>query len=408
MKTSDTGRWRIERANTKRGRSDWPRVGLVHSFYRSSLPSGENSAVLRQFSMLAAHGVDVTLFGIHTDDVVTHPLETVRTGISVASGVGYTFPTEIIEKGVDVVHVHNTFPNISHKWLRQLPLPTLVTIHNYRAFCAKGTFSRTGKACFECVEKSPWRAIRHSCYQSSKLATLPVVIQQLGPRSWLDFLASLPLVLIPGESMQDFFRHMGLTNTQLLPHPTAGSNSHLPSLGNRSQEWIFVGRLDLDKGIDDLLRIWPPNERLSIIGVGPLQERCQQIVSKRQLRVRLLGGMSPGQVSNLMRTSRGLIFPSIAMEGAPLVYAEALAAGLPVIAAAGNVLAEQVEVDGTGASFLLGDEASLRDGMGQVIERWEYLSSRCIQVHSERYSEKQWLTGLRAAYLSIATHAKTP
>ena len=400
MTSSNPRNWRIQRANSNAGRSDWPRIGIVHSFYRASLPSGENSAVLRQFSILAAHGVDVTLFGIHTDDVITQPLAALRTGISVARGKGFTLPPDYFHEKVDVVHVHNCFPNISHIWLEELALPKLATVHNYRAFCAKGTFSRNGETCFECLNRSPWRALQHSCYQSSRSATLPIVMQQQGPHSWLAFLTSLPLTLVPGQPMRDFLCQLGLKNSQLLPHPTSSAPTHFPSQRRLREEWLFVGRLDVDKGIEDLVKTWPQHESLAIVGDGPLAKRCQEIASHRNLTVNFLGAKSPVEVLKLMRTSFGLIFPSIALEGAPLVYAEAMSAGLPVVAAEGNVLADQVVRDGTGVSFSLGDEESLRGALRQVLEGRRSLSLRCFDVHHERYTEERWLDGLRAAYLS--------
>ena len=65
-------------------------------------------------------------------------------------------------------------------------------------------------------------------------------------------------------------------------------------------------------------------------------------------RVEILGRVTRAEVVELMRRSVGLVFPSAWYEGFPLVYAEAMAAGLPVLAWAPNVVSGWVADDGTG------------------------------------------------------------
>jgi glycosyltransferase involved in cell wall biosynthesis len=95
-----------------------------------------------------------------------------------------------------------------------------------------------------------------------------------------------------------------------------------------------VGRLSVEKGIDDLLAAW---ERLGdrvvlkIVGDGPLADRVARATRKLG-GVEWLGRQPRDRVLALMKEAAMLVFPSVCYEGFPLVIAEAFAVGLPVVA----------------------------------------------------------------------------
>ncbi len=395
---SSFGSWQVQKANSGAGLEGWPRVGMLHSFYRSNAPSGENLAVQSHFEILAAHGVDVTLVGVYSDSAINSVFRTFRTGVSVSQGAGLFPPPEIDLESVDIMHIHNTFPNISHRWLSEFSVPMVATIHNYRAFCATGTFTRQGNRCFECVEKSPWKSLAHACYRNSRIATLPITLQQTGTHSWAHFLNSLKLTLVPGDPMCARLKDLGLHNSVTLPHPVDVVQAHQPPPAELQNHWLFVGRLDRDKGILDLLKIWPESTKLIVIGSGPSEIECVNEINSRSLNVDLLGTQERQTIANLMAYAQGLVFPSKALEGAPLVYGEALSVGLPVLAADGNVLADQVRLDGTGTSFSLADQKSLLSGIDAICVRRDDLSKQCLETYETRYTISHWLRGLLAAY----------
>ena len=153
------------------------RVAIVHSFYTRNQPSGENAVVENSVKLLLQAGHDVRLFSRESDDLGKFGV--VRSAVSVGlSRGGYEPWSEIVAWGADVVHVHNTFPNITTnrlKLIAQAGIRLVTTTHNYRPFCASATLSRPGKAdCEDCVEGSRWSAVLHACYRDSRAATLPL------------------------------------------------------------------------------------------------------------------------------------------------------------------------------------------------------------------------------------------
>lgn len=66
------------------------RISVVHSFYGSASPSGENFMVDNQVAALSEAGHDVQLIDVRTDDLQGHPLYKVRTALTVATGRGHS------------------------------------------------------------------------------------------------------------------------------------------------------------------------------------------------------------------------------------------------------------------------------------------------------------------------------
>jgi starch synthase (maltosyl-transferring) len=103
---------------------------------------------------------------------------------------------------------------------------------------------------------------------------------------------------------------------------------------------IFVGRLDAQKGLPDLLSAAErviaerPDWYLAIVGDGPERPWLIEQISTRPLlrdRVHFLGHRS--DVPSLLAAADMLVLPSL-WEGMPNVILEAMAAGLPVIGTA--------------------------------------------------------------------------
>src|SRR3712207_7844226 len=60
------------------------------------------------------------------------------------------FPYTTLFRSPDVVHFHNFFPLLTPGALAEAAgsgLPTIQTLHNYRALCANGLFFRNGQVC---------------------------------------------------------------------------------------------------------------------------------------------------------------------------------------------------------------------------------------------------------------------
>lgn len=128
--------------------------------------------------------------------------------------------------------------------------------------------------------------------------------------------------------------------------------------------FVFVGRLDPGKGLEDLLEVWPgvilaaPGASLEIWGHGPLLEGLQA----RARRLSVAGSvLFRGHVDSVMEQLHGMdvfVLPSLA-EGNSNAILEAMAAGLPIVSTA--VGGTPMLVGREGAYLIRpGDRAALR------------------------------------------------
>ena len=101
------------------------RIAVVHSFYSSSQPSGENRVVEDQVALLRDAGHEVLLVARHTDEESERSLYAVRAAGWVATGRGGDPTAQLRAFAPDIVHVHNLFPNIGTRWMKFWEGPVL-------------------------------------------------------------------------------------------------------------------------------------------------------------------------------------------------------------------------------------------------------------------------------------------
>ncbi len=136
------------------------RILLVHHFYGSGAPSGENLAFGLERDLLVRAGHEVRTFTRHSYDLRRRGW--VGTALGGAATPWNPFAAAALRREAlafrpDVVHAHNTFPLLSpaiFPALRGLAARVL-TLHNYRLLCPAGIPVREGRACTECLDRRP-------------------------------------------------------------------------------------------------------------------------------------------------------------------------------------------------------------------------------------------------------------
>lgn len=385
------------------------RVAVVHSFYSAAQPSGENEAVRDQVRALRGAGHQVELVAAHTDDEArASRLYPLRAAATVATGAGRTPLDRLRAFAPDVVHVHNLFPNFGRSWVRDWSGPIVATLHNYRPLCAGSTFYRDGSVCTECLDGDRWAGFRNSCYRDSRAATAPLAWANRNGAGGDPLLRRADRLVVLSELSRRMYARAGVPaeRTELIPNfvgapesdtptgPGSGSGSD-PASGDE-RTWLVAARLTPEKGILELLDRWPDSERLDIIGDGELRDAARSVAPAS---VRFLGPMARTDLRRALPTWRGLVFPSRCFEGAPLVYVEALAAGLPVLAFDGSSVAESVHAQGTGR-VVTWDEP-LAPALDAAARVFPGLREHCRGVFAERFTEHAWLRGMEAVYRDV-------
>jgi glycosyltransferase involved in cell wall biosynthesis len=186
-----------------------------------------------------------------------------------------------------------------------------------------------------------------------KIPSLKYVRYMTGPnlsrrlRRWVLIRRTDRFVAVSTE-MQRALLHAGIAREklaliangiELTSHCNTGRASLREEISEHSDRprVLFVGRLDKEKGLDRLLTAWaalPGHERmvLMIVGDGPLRDSLER--QTRTLRlfpsVRFVGHQA--EVAKFYSAADVFVLPSIT-EGMSNALLEAMAAGLPVVAA---------------------------------------------------------------------------
>lgn len=394
------------------------KVLCVHNYYGSSAPSGENIVFEAETALLERRGHDVTKFLRHSDDIRRQgPWGTLRGGLSTpwnAQSVS-AIRREVERCQPDVVHVHNTFPLLSPAILRSMgDRPARVmTLHNYRLFCAAAVLMRAGRVCMECLKRrSSWPALKYGCYRWSRLATAPLALSiSLHRRidTWANHVDAF-IALTPFQ--QRLMIQAGLPHVRVHVKPNFYPGNPRPIPWPQREECVvFVGRLSAEKGVEDLLRAWllwgESAPELRIVGEGPLRQALQELASSKPgVPIRFLGQLPAAEAESQIARARLLVLPSTWFETFGMVLLEAFAYGTPAAVSDIGPLPSIVRDGKEGVVFEPSDHASLLD---KVRLAWgapgmlEHLSKGAREAFDAKYNEDsnyEMLMGIYAAALA--------
>ncbi len=139
---------------------------------------------------------------------------------------------------------------------------------------------------------------------------------------------------------------------------------------------LYYGRFDLfQKGLDTLLRAYAriarehPEVELRVAGRGKDEERVRELARELGVadRVRLYPNVERPQVLELFSGALALLMPS-RLEGLPMAPAEAMAAGVPVVAASVGAVPEVIDPPRGGTLVPPDDPDALADAVLALLD----------------------------------------
>ncbi|MGW7518675.1 glycosyltransferase [Streptomyces sp. NPDC054796] len=344
---------------------------VVHNRYASAQPSGENKVVDQEVALLRAAGHRVEMFERRSDDIAARNLlskAAIPLLVPWNPAVRKELAALLRASRPDVVHVHNVFPLLSPAVLAACAdagVPAVATLHNYTQVCPPGTLQRDGRPCTDCVGSAPLAplpAVRHGCYRGSRLATVPLAVSlSANRRLWW---SGVERFLCISAAQRDVLVRSGMPPERLVvkhnfvPEPGArrtGDGEHL----------LYLGRLAEAKGVRLLMAAWDEitagggvGVPLVIAGTGPLEREVTEWAAGRD-DVRYVGLYDAAQSREAIARSVAVVAPSTWLEAFGLVVVEAMAAGVPAVAAGHGAFVELVEDGVTGLLHEPGEPASL-------------------------------------------------
>jgi glycosyltransferase involved in cell wall biosynthesis len=313
------------------------RVLLLHNRYRAE--GGEERAVGELAALLRARGHEVELLERSS---VGLPRARAAAGLLRGGLDPDQVTTAVRRMRADVVHVHNVHPQFGWRALaaaREAGARTVLHLHNFRLFCAISIGYRDGAPCFRCHGANTLPGVRLRCRGSlPEAAAYGAGLHHQQPHLFEHtdrFVAvstatanRLIALGVPAE------RTVALMNFAAASRIAAHSTAH------DGEYALVAGRLVEEKGFDTAIAATrAAGVPLVVAGEGPDEQRLRSLAPDG---VRFMGRLSEEQLADVRRQAAMVLVPSRWEEPCPYAALDALAAGLPVLAANRGGLPELV------------------------------------------------------------------
>ena len=168
----------------------------------------------------------------------------------------------------------------------------------------------------------------------------------------------------------------------------------------QAKMFVFASRLDENKGIKFMLDQWekmPEEYQLHIYGAGPLKKFVQEKVSNKS-NVEFYDFQPRDVIFNDLKNSAGMIFPSLLYEGFPMIIAESMALGCPVVSTNIGNEGDLVTFSNGGVTFSIDSEDSFREAIDKCICNNKELSLNAYRFYESVLSKDKNYEFLKKIY----------
>lgn len=326
------------------------RILIVHSFYGSESPSGENSVVEEDVTYLKNIGFEVNECFLFSDVVRSDgALGELRASIYYLFGLKglLTLRKACREFKPDIIHVHNVFPMFS-LWIlyyASTVASVFYTWHNYRNICIAGFPLREGKVCRKCIDSVQLHALKHRCYKGSYLGSFVLFLSNVLHKNLRTINRNVDKLVCFTHFQKNVLLGAGIDEGILHIKPNFSDIvTDIIPYNERENYVVFAGRISSEKGIPELLSIWSlssgfPN--LKVCGSGPLLSEMRKVYGSSS-NIEFHGLLSKPTLDDIMSRAKAIIVPSIAWEGYPMVIADAEKLGTPVFSSGVGPLGDMI------------------------------------------------------------------
>lgn len=310
------------------------KILLVHNKYQANNVGGEDVVYQSELTLLREMMGTTNVFNY---DLSNDKINKFKLIFSIWYSFKHYLAIKRIVKteAIDIVHVHNFFPLLTPSVFsaaKRAGAKVILTLHNYRLWCMAGIFYRSDiGVCEQCVgHKLPLFGIVNKCYRKSRLQSILAQLA-LSFYQWRGFYRQIDYFFVLTPFQQQKVIALGIEPARVLLKPNGVARLTYAHTSRRG--YIFIGRLEDNKGIYEVLRCWQTLDKtigLTIIGNGDeLEELRQQY--QAYANIKFMGSCSREETLKLLAQSRYLIQASLLYETFGLTIIEAFMLGVPVI-----------------------------------------------------------------------------
>lgn len=214
--------------------------------------------------------------------------------------------------------------------------------------------------------------------------------------------------IVPGRAAAEYIESLDVPARKVVVAPNAVDTEIFNSAahdrqGRKGCTFLYVGRLDPEKGLDILLRAFErvPG-KLVLVGSGAQESRLQSLASDR---VRFAGPVGRDALVPLYAEADVFVLPSLS-EPWGMVLNEAAAAGLPLVATEGVGAAHDLIEDGVnGFRVPGGDEQALAEAMRRLAEETDFRGAAGARSRelSRHFTPEAWAGAVAGLVGRLAT-----
>ena len=309
-------------------------IGVVHSIYRSSIPSGENQTVREIGKYLELSGFELNSWTLESDLLLNNHFASTLHALKIASPdtrQSQNFAEWISKQSS--IQIHNNFPILSfsdHKVLLESKKPIVRVIHNFRKTCLTGNHFREGKPCYKCNAKSTNAGIIRSCYNDSFSKSILSSLYTTKMNSIeQEYITKYVAV---SSFVKEYLVAIGIPSEKI--HVIENSVPAQMEIHEDASEVLMIGRLEEEKGVKLAIEAWeksPSLPVLNIVGSGSLQSFVEQ-KSDELRNIKFWGFLDGLDLQNIVRRCKIAIFPNTWQEPFGRTLAESIARGQAIVA----------------------------------------------------------------------------
>lgn len=376
------------------------KILMIHNYYQ--IGGGEHTVFENEVEMLRKNGHEVVTYTRSNDELKSSKLKLLLLPFTtIWSFKSYFQVRKIIKQdNIDVVHCHNTFPLISpsvYYAARSLNVPIIQTIHNFRFLCPAGIFYRDGHICEDCKTNNSFKfALKTKCYRNSKIQTL-VAVAMLKFHRMIGTYKKISYIFLTEFNKTKFDKLIDINEENVYVKPNFVNHVIVNEASEtKENKFIFAGRLEENKGLDFLLKVWPdlPKDyKLHIYGDGSLKAKTEQ-ADKSYENIKYYGFKHQKEIFDDLSGAKALLFPSNLYEGGyPMIISEAFSIGKPVVSTNIGNHQDIVSSANGGTLFTCNDKETFKLALYKIIENNDRYSENAKKYYdmflNEEYNYKR-------------------
>jgi glycosyltransferase involved in cell wall biosynthesis len=348
----------------------------VQVFDRYLMPGGEECSVARIASHLELAGHHVTRFWRATEEWqrLDAPPKWRQPFLAWNNTAVLQELRELHERiKPDIWILHNIVPVVSlgvYRLARDLGVPVIRWLHNYRPLSPSGTLRARGKSLSADDPLLVWKEILGGTWHGPFLtAWLALGYARIKWRGDLDLIQAWIAI---SNDVKRTFELGGFPANKI--HVLRHSWDIQPPLSPVSDDghFLFLGRMTEDKGVHFLIELWSRpefrNATLVMAGQGPLADRYR---GQTPPNIRWTGHVRGEEKRRLIAGCRAVLFPCLWSEPLGLVVYEAFEQARPVIASNLGGLKDLITDGQTGRLLAPGMATAWSEVLQQLIREPE-------------------------------------